>query len=555
MMKPPEFIGATQAQIDALLALAKSTFPTQDYELLKGILDTFSYVMRDLQDKKASLKRFRQMLFGASTERTRNLFKGASTPGEHPSTAATPSGDTSTDNSTPEAPSDQPAKPASPRPPRVGHGRNGADKYSNAPVIQIGVAHLKSGDPCPECKVGRIYEAPPKTLVRVVGQPPLTATVYKLEHLRCRLCDATVTASLPEDVSPSKYDASCASMLALLRYGSGVPFYRLEGLQGSLNVPLPDATQWQIVRDAVPAPEAVFDELTRQAAQGDVLHCDDTPAKVLSLVVDRNKREAAGQTVKNKAINTSGIVALLPQGNHQVALFFTGQAHAGTNLSNVLAQRANELPLPIQMSDALASNFVGEFARIIALCLTHGRRNFVGVIDQFPQACAYVINIFSKIYAHDAQTRELNLSPGERLLYHQVHSAELMQELKSWMTTQLDQRLVEPNSGLGKACGYMLKHWEGLTVFLRKEGAPLDNNHCEQALKKVIMHRKNSMFYRTLNGARVGDVYMSLIHTCALCKVNPFEYLQALHTHAQAVMSAAAQWLPWNYREQLAKPA
>ena len=554
-MKPPEFIGATQAQLDALLALAKPTFPASDYELLKGILDTFSYVMRALQNAKTSLKRFRQMLFGASTESARNLIKGASTPVEQPSTADTPPGaETSTDKSTPEAPSDQAAKPASPQPPRVGHGRNGADKYSNAPVIQIGVANLKSGDLCPECKVGRVYDAPPKTLVRVVGQPPLTATVFKLEHLRCHLCDETVTARLPESASPSKYDASCASMLAVLRYGSGVPFYRLEGLQRSLNVPLPDATQWQIVHEAVPAPEAVFDELTRQAAQGDVLHCDDTPAKVLSLVVDRNKREAAGQTVKNKAINTSGIVALLPQGN-QVALFFTGHAHAGTNLSNVLAQRASELSSPIQMSDALAANFVGEFARIIALCLTHGRRMFVGVIDNFPQDCAYVIDVLGKIYAHDAQAREMNLSAGERLCYHQAHSAEPMQELNLWMTAQLDQHRVEPNSGLGKAFAYMLKHWEGLTLFLREEGAPLDNNLCERALKRAILHRKNSMFYRTLNGARVGDIYMSLIHTCELCKVNPFEYLQALHTHAQDVMSAAAQWLPWNYREQLARPA
>jgi transposase len=549
-MKPPEFIGATQAQLDVILALAKPTFPTPDYELLKGILDTFSYVMRSLQNAKTSIKRFRQMLFGASTESARNLIKGASATGGLPSAEDTPP-----TKSTPEAQSDHPVKPTSPpRSPRVGHGRNGADKYSNSPVIKIGVSHLKSGDQCPECKVGKVYDSPPKTLVRVVGQPPLTATVYKLEHLRCRLCDATVTAHLPEGTSPSKYDPSCASMLVLLRYGSGVPFYRLEGLQGSLNVPLPDSSQWQIVLDAVPAPAAVFDELTRQAAQGDVLHCDDTPAKVLSLIDARNKREAAGQATGAKAINTSGIVALLPQGN-KVALFFTGHPHAGTNLSNVLAQRAGELSSPLQMSDALASNFAGAFATILAKCLTHGRRKFVDVMEHFPQACSLVIDILGRIYAHDAQARDTKMSPGERLLYHQAHSAEPMRELKFWMKAQLDQHRVEPNSGLGQAIGYMLKHWEGLTLFLREEGAPLDNNICERALKRAILHRKNSMFYRTANGARVGDIYMSLIHTCELCKVNPFEYLQALHTHAQVVMTGAEQWLPWNYREQLARPA
>ncbi len=75
---------------------------------------------------------------------------------------------------------------------------------------------------------------------------------------------------------------------------------------------------------------------------------------------------------------------------------------------------------------------------------------------------------------------------------------------------------MEPNSGLGKAISYMLRQWPALTLFLREPGAPLDNNLCERALKKAILHRKNSLFYKTLNGAEVGDLYMSLIHTCEL---------------------------------------
>jgi hypothetical protein len=102
------------------------------------------------------------------------------------------------------------------------------------------------------------------------------------------------------------------------------------------------------------------------------------------------------------------------------------------------------------------------------------------------------------------------------------------------------------------ALRYLLKHWNELTLFLRKAGAPLDNNVCERALKRAIRHRKNSMFYKTLDGAKVGDIYMSLIHTCELCGVNPLEYLQALQIHAQQVKANAALWLPWNFHEQLA---
>jgi hypothetical protein len=115
------------------------------------------------------------------------------------------------------------------------------------------------------------------------------------------------------------------------------------------------------------------------------------------------------------------------------------------------------------------------------------------------------------------------------------------------MEKQLDDRLVEPNSSLGDALRYMLNHWEPLTLFLRQPGAPLDNNICERALKKFILLRKNAYFYKTENGARVGDTFMSLIHTAELNQVNPFDYLVALLRHPGAVAENPGAWLPWNY--------
>jgi len=108
--------------------------------------------------------------------------------------------------------------------------------------------------------------------------------------------------------------------------------------------------------------------------------------------------------------------------------------------------------------------------------------------------------------------------------------------------------LVEPHSALGAAIQYLRKHWEKLTLFLRVPGAPLDNNICERALKKAILHRKNALFYKTQNGADVGDLHMSLIHTCELCGANPFDYLTQLQRHAEEVATTPDRWLPWNYR-------
>jgi len=449
----------------------------------------------------------------------------------------------------------------SPKPRPPGHGRNAAQAYSGAPIIECDLPDLEPGDRCPECDKGKVYDSPPKSLVKVVGQAPLGATVYRVQRLRCRLCDAVFTAPLPAAVaSLPKYDSSCASMIAVLRFGNGLPHFRLEGLQASLYIPLPDATQWDIISKAAPSPRAVFEELIRQAAQAPLLHSDDTPMKVLSLMKERARAEAGGVKPVAKAINTSGIVAVLQDNEHhngqptqqrKVVLFFTGHAHAGKNMERVLAHRAEELQPAMQMCDALAANVAGEFTTILANCLAHGRRQVADVAEQFPEAARYVIEALAEVYKHDAQCREEAYSCEQRLSFHQQHSQPVMEDLHTWITGQIDGKHVEPNSGLGKALNYLTKHWSELTLFLRKVGAPLDNNLCEQVLKRAILHRKGSLFYKTVRGAEVGDIYMSLIHTCRLCDVNPFDYLNALQQRAQEVIAAPASWLPWNFRERL----
>jgi len=537
-MKPPEIVNATQAELDELLAKAKPTFSTEQYLLLERVFGTFVYVMLSLQNAKSSIKRFQRMLFGRRTEHKRNVLEPAAQAGRS---------DASDAASGPDLPV--------PRPPQPGHGRNAAQAYSGAPIVQCEHPELESGERCPQCDKGRVYDSPPRSIVKVVGQPPLGATVYKLQRLRCRLCDTVFTAPLPAAVAAlPKYDSSCASMIALLRYGNGMPHFRLEGLQASLYVPLPDATQWDIVSKAVPAPRAVFQALIVQAAQAPLLHSDDTPMKVLSLMAERARAEADGVKPAAKAINTSGIVAVLQEGKkqHKAVLFFTGHAHAGKNMQRVLAHRAQELAPAMQMCDALAANVAGVFKTVLANCLAHGRRQVADLAEQFPEAARHVIEALAEVYKHDATCRTQGLSAQQRLSFHQEHSQPVMDDLQGWMNEQFDKRLVEPNSGLGKALRYLIRHWDELTLFLRQAGAPLDNNLCEQILKRAILHRKASMFYKTLTGAEVGDVYMSLIHTCRLCDINPFEYLNALQHHAQDVIGHAANWLPWNYRQQLA---
>ena len=450
---------------------------------------------------------------------------------------------------------------ASPEKPANGHGRTPASAYTGATTVAVPHPDLKHGDPCPECPKGKVYaQKDPRPLVRVVGQAPLAATVYELEQLRCNACGQVFTASEPAGVGPEKYDETAAAMIAQLKYGSGVPFYRIENLEKRLGVPLPVTTQWGIVEEAAELLTPALDELTRQAAQGELFHNDDTSVRIL-----KTERPAGDERT---GVFTSAVVSVVgdvtdPEGDRptegtsrRMVLYFSGREHAGENLAKVLKQRAEGLGAAILMSDALSRNVPKLQAGVellLANCLAHGRRNFVEMVGNFPSECQYVLETLGGVYANDAVTKARKMTPAERLEFHQQHSQPLMEGLKEWMEEQFRERKVEPNSGLGKAIAYLQKHWSKLTLFLREPGAPLDNNLCERALKLVVLHRKNALFYRTMNGARVGDLFMSLIHTCDLNGVNAFDYLVELLRHPKELAASPPEWMPWNYRDTLAR--
>lgn len=562
MRTTPEIVDVDSGRLDEVLVRVEQALDSADATLIRRLFESYVYVAGLVEDKNTSIRRLRQLFFGKRTEKTASVV-GRS--GETPEAASVPdavdhdatAGGLVADSAvTGDQPDTNAANEADSAPARSGHGRNGADAYGAAERIDIAHPALTAGDPCPACGQGTVYEKPPGVLVRITGQPPLAATIYQLQKLRCGLCGQVFTAPAPAEVASEKYAASAGSMIGLLKYGSGLPFNRLEGLQGHLETPLPASTQWDIVQAVAANLTPAFDELIRQAAQGEVLHNDDTTVKILELMGERGRAEAlagadgAGNDDERRGLFTTGVVAL--RDGRRVALFFSGRRHAGENLAEVLKHRALELPPPIQMCDALSRNVPGELQTILAHCLAHARRNFVDVYDHFPEPCRYLLEALAVVYRNDADARARQLSSAARLVWHQQASQPTMDALHTWLTRQLEDKLVEPNSGLGSAIRYMLKHWERLTLFLRQAGAPLDNNVCERALKKAILHRKNALFYKTRNGARVGDLFMSLIYTCQLNEVNPFDYLTVLQQHADRLATSPERWLPWNYRDTLA---
>ena len=515
----PEIIPLSAAQLEELMVKLAGLVPAETYRLLESVLRTFQWLMSALEAKNTTLGRLRRMIFGKQTEKSSAVLPAGAARGSDGATKTK-------------------AK---------GHGRKAAQDYPGAQSVKVTHSQHRVGDLCPKCLKGKLYLLQvPARLVRIVAQPIFQATRFELERLRCALCGALFTAPPPREAGLQKYDPSNGIMLVLLRYGAGLPMYRIAKWQTYFGVPLPPSTQWEQIAAVSEIPELIYEALWDLAAQGQLLYNDDTYMRVQSL---RQEIAAAQAESQRTGIFTTGIIA---QVEHlRIALFITGQKHAGENLNELLRRRATHRPPPLQMCDALSRNEPKEFQTILCNCMAHCRRYFIDVVEHFPQECRTVIEGLREVYRFEAIVKERKLTDAQRLAFHQAKSQPVMTELHHWMKDQLEQKRVEPNSGLGEAIRYMLKHWVALTRFLSVPGAPIDNNVAEQGLKKAITHRKNSLSYKTLHGARIGDIHMSLIHTCELNRVNPFEYFMALQQHAAEVRKDPTRWLPWCYRQNI----
>lgn len=525
-MKGLKQLEMDESRLDELSGkLESGSLSEEDRRALQALVNTFRELLRQWQQAKTSVKRLLKIIFGSGTEKTDKVLKRP-----------------------PQTPSEPASGNREAKPKRKGHGRLGADDYPGAETICVEHPKLKPGDACPACGTGCLgARKRASEIVHLVAQPLVKATRIILKVLRCNSCQATFTAPPPPEAGREKYDPNVAAMLASARYGYGLPLNRLADMQMAQGVPMPIGTQWGLISEYCEEVEPVIGpELLRQAAAGDVMHNDDTPARILAVEKEIREQEAQAEGRKRRTgVFTTGIVSV--KGDCRIALFFSGRDHAGENLQKVLDQRPANLTVPIQMSDALSRN-VPESETVWGNCNSHGRREFVDIADHFPTECAHVLDTLKQVYQHEAETVDQKMTPEQRLRYHQEHSRPLMDHFKLWMEQKIENKQVEPNSGLGQAIRYELKHWNELTLFLRAPGAPLDNNVCERILKTAIRHRDNSLFYKTLNGAKVGDFFMSAIQTCRLNGKNPFHYLTTIRRLIKHVRSNPALWMPWNYQ-------
>jgi hypothetical protein len=526
-------------------ATATRTLNAQERDQLDALVDTTAAMQEAVEARwngetsaTAALRKMQKMLFGASSEKTSVVLgkkPGAKAPSEPAESAP-------------------PLNKAKRRRAEKGHGRHGAAAYTGARREKVEHPTLFTGAPCPQkyCVDGKMYRFfELKTLVRIEGAAPLSGCIYELEQWRCHRCLKVVSAPVPPQAGPEKYKASAVANLGLMKYCVCMPGSRLEMLQEGYGVPLAASTQWDLLKRNTPVVRAVREVLLDHAANAPFIFNDDTGARILEMTrEERAELLGPGADPKRTGVFTTGIVA--KDGDREIALYFTGPRYAGENVAELLKRRSPDLPPPVLMCDGLITrNLPKNMRYVLSQCNVHSRRNFVDVAPNFPEEAAFVLETLAAVYAVDEAAKEHHLSDAGRLMLHQNESGPHMRALKAWMDAQFQEKLVEPNSTLGKAITYAADRWTELTRFLEIPGASLDNNVAEQILRRVAHYRNGSLYYRTLEGAKVGDCWMSVIRTAEKAGVNVFDYLVALLEHPKDVTADPKAWLPWTYVETL----
>ena len=543
--KLPLIIDKTEEEINLIIEQINATSLSTDLKsFIISCIRSVVWIPNVLRNKNISIRKLKDMIFGPSRKPKKNKpSKDNTAPPESGNTSPENASDddekTNKNNNKSNKPNSDNKESGNKKP---GHGRMSHDVYQNCAEITFTIDNVKVGDPCPKDCSGWLGASEPGVFVRIKGQNFAEVTRYTVTKFRCNLCGVLVIADIPPEVGEDKYLPSFKSMLALQKFYVGVPYYRQENFQKLLGFPLPDSTQWDLIEQLAGACYAPFNELKQLAANGSVIHNDDTWLRILDVMKANQNAEKGERT----GMFTTGILALY--GEHKIALFLNGEQHAGENLEEILSKRTQKEKI-IQMSDALSLNIPKSIETILCNCLSHGFRKFKDLVDFFEPECITIMQLLGDVFDIDEKTKSMDVHA--RLNYHQKYSAPIMEKLKNYMAELIDKHLVEPNSALGKAIYYMQKHWPELTKFLSVAGAPIDNNIVERALKIAIRVRKVSYFYRTSYSANISGMITSLIYTCHLADTNAFDYLTALQEYKDYVTKAPKNWLPWNFEKTL----
>jgi transposase len=433
-----------------------------------------------------------------------------------------------------------------PKKPRENGGRFGFEDYPHAPTVTHEVEGCQPGDSCNHCGLGKYYEGQDRKQLEFSGGSIVTVKRHIKKTLRCNRCGHEKLNH--QKIVKWKPEARSALVIHKIY---GIPWYRISRLQKLSGIPIAMSTQWTQCKGVwEDAAKYVVSELYRLGIEHPLWCTDDTGMKILSVL----KANALLPESEQRACHTTAIHT--GHGEFKIILYMTANQYCRENWVPLLEQRKTTDKVVI-MTDASNQSLpkAAEQDRAeSAVCLGgHARKKFKEVEANYPIECGYFLNLVANLYKNEADCK--GMAPQKRLEYHQEHSAPIIDAIYTKIAELYNNRIIEPNSDLGKAMNYWLNHRKGLTAFLRIKGIPLDNNWAENALRIMAIYRNASLFFKTLSSAMVMSDLFSLVATCEANGINAFAYLNWIQVHWKAVQATPQAYLPWCFEQETEKIA
>jgi hypothetical protein len=329
----------------------------------------------------------------------------------------------------------------------------------------------------------------------------------------------------------TKWTNSARSTIILQKV-IGMPWNRLADLQRLYGVRVSTSTMWaQCSGVWGDCASFIFDALVDEVSRARELYVDDTGARILEVIADNKKLPQK----ERRACHTTTVCAtrICPEtkAKSEIRLYITDKKYCGENIVPIIKKKYLENPdhYVALIADASSQNIPHVDKElllniIIVGCIIHGRRKFFELLDFWPEECKYFTEEIAHIYRIEDECRHMDSK--KRLRYHKRYSSLHIKNIYKKIKQLFDDKLVEPNSDLGKAMNYWIKNKKSLTMFLRVKGVELDNNKSERSLKTIIVQRKNSLFFNSRSSAEKLSGLSSIVSTCRINGINAHRYLE-----------------------------
>ncbi|MDY0140245.1 MAG: IS66 family transposase [Candidatus Izemoplasmatales bacterium] len=390
---------------------------------------------------------------------------------------------------------------------------------------------------CPKCNT---------PLKKITVETRETIKLYKkvIRHLEkravyaCPKCDLFVKADMPKlPIEGSLADASTLSQVIVDKFANHLPLYRQSQDFERIGLSLSRQNLSNWILKSSDLLDIVYQKMKNELLSKDILHADETTVQVL---------KESGKAAKSKSY---------------MWLYQTGRYDTPIVIYDYHPSRSGKIPQAFlkDFSGYLHVDGYSGYNHMdnvtLVGCLAHVKRYFndaYKLIENTEDAkqsnTAKGLAYCNKLFSLEKESKTLELK--DRYIFKQEKIKPMFDEFLTWLNQASINAL--PQSKYGKAITYALNQMPNLMHYLDRAELDIDNNRAERSIKPFVTGRKNWLFNHSIDGAEASARLYSIVQTCMLNNVNPYNYLSDTLTKLANMTinqdTDIESLLPWKYQ-------